>query len=76
MVTQLADLVKLRRTQLGISARALSLSARQSASYVSKLESGRIEPSFTAFARLVTALGLSPGEVALVVALEAKKEDL
>ena len=74
MVTQLADLVRHRRTQLGVSARALSLTAGQSASYVSKLESGRIEPSFTAFARLVTTLGVSPAEVALVVALEAQKE--
>ena len=73
MSTKLPALVKHRRLQMGISARALSLSAGQSASYVSKLEAQAIEPSFTAFARLVTALGFSSSEVALVVALEAQR---
>lgn len=62
-----------RRMQLGLSARAVSLQANQSASYMSKIESGQVEPSFLAFARLVTTLKFSPAEIALVVALEAQR---
>lgn len=72
MSTQLADLIRHRRMQRGLSARALSLDTKHGASYVSKLEAGAIEPSFSSFARLVTRLEFSPAEVALVVALEAR----
>jgi predicted transcriptional regulator len=51
----------------------VSLEAGQSASYVSKLESYLIVPSFSAFSRLVSVLSFTSAEVALVVALEAQR---
>lgn len=71
----LGDLVRRKRERLGITARALSLQAGQSASYVTKLERGLIQPSFRAFARLAVALSFSPLEVVYAVAQEAKAPD-
>lgn len=55
-----------------MSARALSLRAGLSAAYVFKVETGAIEPSLRSFARLAMALEMSPQEVWVCVANEAR----
>lgn len=61
------QLVCLKRTALGLSARGLSIAAGLSPSYVSKLESGRIEASLHAFSSIIKILKLSPLEVFIAV---------
>ena len=65
--------VRLRREELGKSARSTSLEAGQSGSYVTKLESGTIEPSLKAFSRLAAVLGFTPSEIWAIVACEATR---
>lgn len=65
-----ADVIHYLRGQKNLSARALGLSAGLSSSYVGKLEAGEIEPSFRAFARLATVLGMSVHEVFFCVIQE------
>jgi transcriptional regulator with XRE-family HTH domain len=67
---RLADAVHHLRSQRGMSARALSLKAGLSPSYVGKLEAGEIEPSVRSFARLARVLGMSPQEVFFCVTQE------
>lgn len=55
------------RDREGISARALSLAAGLSPSYVGKIEKGEISPSFEAFARIALVLKMSLLEVAYCV---------
>lgn len=55
------------RERQKISARALSAMAELSPSYVGKVESGEIEPSLKAFARIALALHLSRQEIWLCV---------
>lgn len=66
----LADAVRYARQREGLSARALSLKAHLSPSYVGKLEAGEIEPSVKAFGRIALALGLNPQEIYFCVVLE------
>lgn len=65
------DIIRCKRRELGLSARALSLRAGLSAAYVFKVEKGVIEPSLRSFARLAVALGMNTGEVWVCVAHEA-----
>lgn len=58
------------RERQGISARALSAKAGLSSAYVTKVESGTVEPSLRAFARLAMALGMTAGEVWTVIVNE------
>jgi transcriptional regulator with XRE-family HTH domain len=67
-----ADLVRLKRTQMGLSARALSAAANQSDSYVSKLEAGKVEPSLKTFARLAKVLKFTPRETWCCLMVEAE----
>lgn len=67
--------LRFRRQRLGLSARALSEMIEASPSYVSKVESGEIEPSLHAFSRIVTALQLSMFEVGFLVSMAAFGED-
>jgi transcriptional regulator with XRE-family HTH domain len=66
------ELLRLKRTQAGLSARALSLAAGQSGSYVSKVEAGTLEPSLKGFSKLATVLNLTPLELLLIVHGEAR----
>lgn len=54
--------VRLARERRGLSQRKLSASIGRSPAYVSKLESDAIDPSFTALAEVMVALGLNPME--------------
>lgn len=66
--------VALRRSRLGLSARALSLRAGLSPAYVTKLEGGHIEePSLRAFARLAAETGMTAAEVWVCVVAEAQR---
>lgn len=55
------------RRRQGLSQRALSDRAGLSASYVSKVEHGELEPSFRAFAQLAVALDLNAQEICVLV---------
>lgn len=55
-----------------MSARNLSAVANLSPSYVSKVESGEIQPSLQAFARIAMALSLTHQEIWVCVVLAAK----
>lgn len=70
----LAEAVQTQRMKMGFSARALSLEAGLSPSYVGKLEGGEIEPSVKAFAKIALALGLNQSEIAFCVLAEALHE--
>lgn len=64
------------RQRRGISARALSIQAGFSESYVGKLEKGEVtECSFTGFARLARALGMTPAEVWFLTLMEGIRSD-
>ena len=67
--------LKVKREQLGISARQLSARLGKSPSYVSKVESGEIELSITNFAEMVKALGLSNIEVLWLLSQAANGSD-
>ncbi len=54
-------LVDLRMAK-GVSARDMSLSIGQSASYINNIESGMSFPSMTGFFYICEYLGISPGE--------------
>lgn len=66
----LGQAIEMLRRPTGMSARALSLSAGLSPSYVGKVEKGEIEPSLRAFACLARTLGLSPREINVLVVRE------
>lgn len=61
----------LRRQRTDMSARALSIYAGLSESYVGKVETGNMDPSMRAFAKIAVALQLSPGELAVIINREA-----
>lgn len=65
--------VRLMRERSGLSARALSSAAGLSPAYVNKVESGQLEPSFRAFARIARQLGMSQREVYVLVMAESEK---
>jgi transcriptional regulator with XRE-family HTH domain len=67
---RLADAVRYLRQRKNISARALSLQAGLSPSYVGKLEAGEIEPSVRAFALIALALSMSIQEIFFCVMQE------
>lgn len=66
------ELLRLQRRQREVSARSLSLAAGLSDSVVGKIESGEIQPSLRAFARIVAQLQLSDREIAVLVRLAAR----
>lgn len=66
------DAIRLLRKRQGMSARALSSLSGLSPSYVSKVEAGEMEPSFRAFASMACVLRMTPREIYLVIAQEAK----
>jgi predicted transcriptional regulator len=68
-----AALKALRESRTDLSARALSLAAGLSESYVGKVESGQVEPSVRAFAKIVTHLRVKPGEAWVLLTREADR---
>lgn len=64
------DAIRLLRQRQGYSARGLSNLAGLSPSYVSKVETGEIEPSFRAFARMACILRMTPREIYLCTSQE------
>jgi len=62
-------LTTLRKSR-GYSARRLSLAAGLSESYVGKVESGRMEPSFRAFCAIAHVLQLNAREIHFLVLRE------
>lgn len=58
------------RKRKGLSARALSVAAGLSPSYVSKVESGEVQPSLHAFSRLARELRMTQHEVLFIIAAE------
>lgn len=63
----LPQTVRWKRQQLGMSAAALSKKAGFSPSYVSKLEAGTHDPSFSAFAVLARILKFTDQEILFAV---------
>lgn len=74
MYNWLGDAICTRRQALGLSAAALSKEIGYSSSYVAKVESGKLEPSVRAFARLAVVLGLTGNEIAWLMRLIAAQE--
>ena len=70
---RVGHIIRATRERKRLSARALSLSAGLSESYVGKVESGVCEPSLRAFAKIVTQLGLNAQEVFLILQQEARR---
>ena len=66
-----AAAIRFCRGKAGLSARALSLKAGLGEAYVCRVESGSLEPSLRAFARLAAVLGMSNAEMAVVLRHEA-----
>lgn len=56
-------LLRVKREELGFSARELSQRAGLSPSYINKVESGEISPSLRAFSQIAEALNLNDLEV-------------
>lgn len=57
------EMVHLARLRAGLSTRELSQHAGMSPSYVSKLESGAMEPSLKAFARIALITKMTQWEI-------------
>ena len=62
--------INFMRREKQLSARALSAAAGLSPSYVSKVESGEMEPSFRAFCNIAAVLELSDAEIVFLVRLK------
>lgn len=71
----LGDFISYSRKKSGVSASALSKACGYSPSYVSKVESGKIEPSMKAFCKMAMALGLNTHEIVWLVRIVASQED-
>lgn len=62
-----AAAIRYLRERKGMSARAVSLAAGLSPSYVSKVESNQMEPSFRAFCKIAAVLEMTEREVLFLV---------
>lgn len=67
--------IRLKRESFGLSRRELGRRANLSEGYVSALEAGNINPSFSAFSRLACALRFTPSEIFFLVQTEASRDD-
>ena len=67
--------IKSKRQKSRLSARKLSEAAGLSASYVSKVEAGEIEPSMRAFASIANVLEMNKEEVFAVVKILGSMND-
>ena len=71
----LGEVVQAVRLRSKLSARELSARAGLSPSYITKLESGTVEPSLRAFARIAKVLNLSSAEIVFIVLQEGLRSD-
>ena len=71
MKLTLGEGIRYLREKKGLSARQVSAAAGLSATYVSKVERGAMEPSLKAFGRIAAALDMSDAEANLLVRLHA-----
>jgi len=71
----LPQTVKFMRERKGLSAAKLSRLAGYSASYVTKLEHGELEPSISAFATLAEILDFSDQEILFTVKKAGEESD-
>ena len=69
----LGDYVRMAREARGLSRRQLSMAAGLSESYVSKLESGSVDPSVRRFAVLARQLGFNQRELFVLLTREAAR---
>lgn len=67
-----SNAIRVKRERSGLSARELGKRAGLSAAYVSALESGNLNPSFQAFARLAIVLRFTPAEIFFLVQTTAQ----
>jgi len=67
----LGEGIQFLREKKGLSARQVSAAAGLSATYVSKVERGMMEPSLKAFGKIATALSMTDAETNLLVRLHA-----
>lgn len=65
--------IRLLRKRAGMSARALSAAAGLSPAYVNKVESGKVDPSFRAFAKIAVQLRMTQREIHALVVTESKR---
>ncbi len=65
--------IRAYRNARKLSQRSLSIGSGLSASYVGKVESGEIDPSFRAFAMLAHHLGFTSREIVFLVKYEAAR---
>lgn len=72
-VVNLGNAIRFLRTDKGLSSRALSSMAGLSPSYVGKVESGDLNPSFDAFCAIVKALEITDYETMFLVKLNQRK---
>lgn len=63
----LADTIKTKRMEQGMSAAALSRRIGKSSSYIAKVEAGSLEPSVKSFARISLALGFTNTETGYLI---------
>lgn len=70
VLVTVGEVVEYARKRARMSTRQLSASAGLSPSYVSKLESGHLDPSFHAFSKIAN-LTMTPAEIVACVRLEA-----
>lgn len=70
-MSKVGALIRVARERRGLSARQLSAITGYSPAYVSRLESGNLDPSLRAFAKIAHALHLNNIEVMLCLAVEA-----
>lgn len=73
-MVKIGELVAHARRRVGLSARQLSAQAGLSASYVTKLEAGELEPSLHSFARIAMATKMTQAEVFFCVVQESLRE--
>jgi transcriptional regulator with XRE-family HTH domain len=67
------EIIKYLREAQKRSARSLSLECGYSSAYIGKVESGEIEPSFRAFAKIARALHMNALEIDYIISQEANR---
>lgn len=70
---KLGEAIRHLRERHGLSARALSILCGFSPAYIGKVESGELEPSFKAFAKMAIVLRMTDQEILFLVVEEAKR---
>lgn len=66
-MTEFAILFKFLRERTGMSARALSLQAGLSQSYISKVESGNVLPTIESFAKIIKLMNITDKELMYLI---------